>query len=321
MMDESSRIWEGLILMLGAYITHTDCSLHEMGSGHPECPERLGAIHDMLLTKGLLDYLTPYEAPLASLDQVGRAHTMHHVQQVVAAAPSQGYAQLDPDTAMNPHTLQAALRAAGAAILATDLVLDGQHPVAFCNVRPPGHHAKRDEAMGFCFFNNAAVGMRHALDVRGLSRVALIDFDVHHGNGSEDIFHDDLRVLMCSTFQTGLYPFNGDQPMGPNMVNIGLPSRSRGDAFQAAVGAHWIPALDAFRPELIFISAGFDAHYEDDMGNLGLLEKDYEWVTNQIMGVAERHAKGRVVSCLEGGYNLSALARSATSHVRALIGI
>ncbi|MEY2776780.1 MAG: hypothetical protein RLY30_878 [Pseudomonadota bacterium] len=306
--------------MLGAYITHTDCTLHEMGAGHPECPERLGAVSDMLLTKGLMDYLVAYDAPLSSDESLARAHSMHHVQQIFSAAPEHGYTQIDPDTAMNPHSAKAARRAAGAAVLATDLVVDGEVPVAFCNVRPPGHHAKRDEAMGFCLFNNAAVGMRHALDVRGLSRVALIDFDVHHGNGSEDIFHDDPRVLMCSTFQSGLYPFNGEVPMGSNMVNIGLPSRSRGDVFQEAVLAHWIPALDAFKPEMIFISAGFDGHYEDDMGNLGLLERDYEWVTLRIMEVAQRHAQGRVVSCLEGGYNLSALARSAAAHVRALIG-
>jgi len=306
--------------MLGAYITHSDCALHEMGAGHPECPARLGAINDMLLTKGLMHYLVSFEAPLATDESLALAHAMHHVRQIVAESPTQGHRQLDPDTAMNSHTLVAARRAAGAAVLATDLVINGEYPVAFCNVRPPGHHAKRDESMGFCIFNNVAVGVRHALDVRGLSRVALIDFDVHHGNGTEDIFYDDPRVLMCSTFQSGLYPFNGDQPMGPNMVNIGLPSRSRGDVFQEAVLTHWIPALEAFQPELIYISAGFDGHYEDDMGNLGLLERDYEWVTQQIMQVALRHSQGRVISCLEGGYNLSALARSASAHVRALIG-
>lgn len=306
--------------MLGAYITHTDCLLHEMGRGHPECPERLGAISDMLFTKGLMDYLAGYEAPLASPEVIARAHEMHYVREVLASAPEQGYVQLDPDTAMNPHTAHAALRAAGAVVLATELVLNGDYPVAFCNVRPPGHHAKRAEAMGFCFFNNVAVGARHALDHFGLERVAVIDFDVHHGNGTEDIFFDDPRVLMCSSFESGLYPFCGEDPLGPNMVNIGLPSRSRGDALKEAVNTHWVPALEAFEPQLIYISAGFDGHYEDDMGNLGLLERDYEWVTRQIMGVAQRHASGRVISCLEGGYNLSALARSVSAHVRVLIG-
>ena len=174
--------------------------------------------------------------------------------------------------------------------------------------------------MGFCFFNNAAVGIRHALDVHGLSRVALIDFDVHHGNGSEDILAGDERVLMCSIFEKGLYPFNGEEAKGPNMCNVGLPSRSGSDAFRTAVTDHWMPALDAFKPELIFISAGFDAHREDDMGNLGLLDGDYEWVTRQLMAVAQRHAKGRVISCLEGGYVLNPLARSVAAHVKVLIG-
>jgi acetoin utilization deacetylase AcuC-like enzyme len=174
--------------------------------------------------------------------------------------------------------------------------------------------------MGFCFFNNAAVGMRHALDVHGLERVALIDFDVHHGNGSEDIFQGDDRVLMCSIFEIGLYPFNGENAKGPNMVNVGLPSRSGSDKFREAVTTQWIPALDKFAPQLIYISAGFDGHREDDMGNLGLVDADYAWVTQQLMAVANRHCKGRVISCLEGGYVLNPLARSVAEHVKVLIG-
>ncbi len=227
---------------------------------------------------------------------------------------------MDPDTSMNPHTLNAALRAAGAAVHATDLVLSGDVPTAFCSVRPPGHHAEHAAAMGFCFFNNVAVGIRHALDVHGLQRVALIDFDVHHGNGSEDIFKGDERVLMCSIFEKGLYPFFGEDAKGPNMVNVGLPSRSGGDKFREAVRDQWVPALDAFAPQLIYISAGFDAHREDDMGNLGLVESDYEWVTRQLMAVAQRHCQGRIISCLEGGYVLSPLARSVAAHVKVLIG-
>lgn len=306
--------------MLAAYITHPDCNRHEMGAQHPECPERLAAINDQLLLRGLLDYMLPYDAPLATEEQLGRAHTSLYVREILDAAPAEGYAQIDPDTKMNPFTVRAALRAAGAAIQATDLVLSGQVPAAFCAIRPPGHHAERAAAMGFCFFNNAAVGIRHALDVHGLSRVALIDFDVHHGNGSEDILAGDERVLMCSIFEKGLYPFNGEEAKGPNMCNVGLPSRSGSDAFRAAVTEQWIPALDAFKPELIFISAGFDAHREDDMGNLGLLDGDYEWVTRQLMAVAQRHAKGRVISCLEGGYVLNPLARSVAAHVKVLIG-
>jgi acetoin utilization deacetylase AcuC-like enzyme len=310
--------------MLPAYITHPDCARHEMGPGHPECPERLAAIGDQLLARGLLDYMVPYDAPLATETQLERAHSAMHVLRMLSAPVESGYLEVDPDTRMNPHTLRAALRAAGAAVQATDLVLGGVAPAAFCAVRPPGHHAERDGAMGFCFFNNVAVGIRHALDVHGLQRVALIDFDVHHGNGSEDILAGDHRVLMCSIFETGLYPFNGDQARSlkdaPNMVNVGLAPRSGSEAFRAAVTQHWLPALDHFRPELIYISAGFDAHREDDMGNLGLVDADYEWVTRELMTVARRHARGRVISCLEGGYVLNPLARSVAAHVRVLIG-
>jgi acetoin utilization deacetylase AcuC-like enzyme len=306
--------------MLSAYITHPDCSRHDMGAGHPECPERLSAIHDRLLIAGLLDYMAPYDAPLATRTQLARAHTMSYVRALIAEAPAEGLRFVDPDTLMNPHTVQAALRAAGAAVLATDLVLAGKAPTAFCNVRPPGHHATRDAAMGFCFFNNVAVGIRHALDAHGLERVALIDFDVHHGNGSADIFRGDDRVLMCSIFEKGIYPFSGEDDNGPGMVNVGLPARSGGDAFRAAVTGRWLPALEAFAPQLVYISAGFDGHREDDMGNLGLVERDYAWVTRQIMDVAQHHCHGRVISCLEGGYALSALARSAAAHVKVLIG-
>jgi acetoin utilization deacetylase AcuC-like enzyme len=291
-----------------------------MGPHHPECPERLGAINDMLLTKGLLDYMAPYDAEPATVDQLERAHAALYVQELFAASPAEGYHHVDPDTSMNPHTLQAALRAAGAVVQATDLVLGGKAPSAFCNVRPPGHHAERDSAQGFCFFNNVAVGIRHALDVHGLQRVALIDFDVHHANGSEDILMGDERVLMCSIYEKGLFPDSGESHDGPNMVNVGLPARMGSDAFREAVLEQWLPALDAFAPQLIYISAGFDAHREDDMGNLALVEADYAWVTQQIMRLADRHCRGRVISCLEGGYALSALARSTAAHVRSLIG-
>ncbi len=306
--------------MLPAYISHSDCARHEMGPHHPECPERLGAINDMLLVKGLLDYMNAYDAPLATLEQLGRAHTTTYVKELIAASPTEGYHKVDPDTYMNPFTIQAALRAAGAAVQATDLVLTSGVPSAFCSVRPPGHHAERAAAMGFCFFNNVAVGIRHALDVHGLQRVALIDFDVHHGNGSEDIFRGDDRVLMCSIFEEGLYPFSGEKAKGSNMVNVGLPSRSGSDKFREAVLKQWIPALDQFAPQLIYISAGFDAHREDDMGNLGLVDADYAWVTQQLMGAAKRHCQGRIISCLEGGYVLNPLARSVTEHIKVLIG-
>jgi acetoin utilization deacetylase AcuC-like enzyme len=310
--------------MLAAYITHPDCARHEMGDGHPECPDRLAAVGDALLARGLLDLMTPVEAPMATDAQLSRAHSALHVSTLRDRAPTDGYWQVDPDTRMNRHTLRAALRAAGAAVCAVDMVVGGEVPAAFCAVRPPGHHAERDAAMGFCFFNNAAVAVRHALDVHGLSRVALVDFDVHHGNGSEDILAGDERVLMCGTYEIGLYPFNGEQARGardaPNLVNVGLPSRSGSEAFRAAVQQHWLPALEAFRPELLVVSAGFDAHRDDDMGNLGLVDADYAWVTQQLLQVAARHAHGRVVSCLEGGYVLQPLARAVSAHVRVLIG-
>ncbi|HEX9391787.1 MAG TPA: histone deacetylase family protein [Usitatibacteraceae bacterium] len=305
---------------LSAYLIHPSFRQHEMGHDHPECPARLDAIHDRLLAAGLLDMLLPYEAPAATHEQLLRAHTAYHIAEIEAAAPQTGYRQIDPDTCMNAHTLTAARHAAGAAVLATDLVIAGTVQSAFCAVRPPGHHATRDAAMGFCFFNNVAVGIRHAQRAHGLERIALIDFDVHHGNGSEDIFAGDPEVLMCSTFQQGLYPFQGDDPLGPNMCNVPLPAYSRGEALRAAVTARWLPALEKFRPQMIFISAGFDAHREDELANLGWTEADYAWVTARVVEAAAQHAGGRIVSMLEGGYALDALGRSVAAHVAVLIG-
>jgi len=307
--------------MLPAYISHPDCIKHEMGEHHPECPLRIGAIRDQLLVSGLLNFMCEYEAPLATHEQLARAHSLAYIKKIEAMSPIEGYVHVDPDTSMNSHSFKAALRSAGAAVLATDLVMTRKSSVAFCNVRPPGHHAEYAAAGGFCFFNNVAVGIRHALDVHGLERVALIDFDVHHGNGSEDIFCQDQRVLMCSTFENGIYPFCGDIPKGPNMINMGLPSRSGGKQFREVIETGWLPALHQFKPQMIFISAGFDGHREDDMGNLGLVEADYEWVTQQVVKIARQYAEGRIVSCLEGGYALSALGRSVAAHVKVLCGL
>jgi acetoin utilization deacetylase AcuC-like enzyme len=306
--------------MLSAYITHPTSLLHEMGPEHPECPERVSAIHDYLLAHGLLDFMLPYTAPAATREQVERVHASLYVAELGAAAPASGYQRIDPDTAMNPHTLDAAWHAAGAAVLATELVARGEVATAFCNIRPAGHHATRSAGMGFCFFNNAAVGVAHALAACGMERVALVDFDVHHGNGSEDIFAGDERVLMVSTFERGLYPYNGEVASGPNMCNVPLERYSRGDALREAVTNHWLPALDAFRPQMVFVSAGFDAHRDDDMGRLGWLDGDYAWLTNEIVAMARRHAQGRIVSLLEGGYVLPVLARSVATHIRVLIG-
>ena len=307
--------------MTVAFVTHADCLKHEMGEWHPERPERLSAIEDQLIASGIGQYLERHEAPLATDGQLARVHPPEYVRAIRDAAPESGTVHLDPDTAMNPHSLQAALRAAGAAVLATDLVLRGAARAAFCSVRPPGHHACRARPMGFCIFNNVAVAARHALEAHGLERVAIIDFDVHHGNGTEDIFENDPRVLMASTFQHPFYPYSGTEDPASNMVNVPLPAGAGSAQFRAAVDEHWIPALDKFRPELVIFSAGFDAHAEDDMAMLALTDQDYAWVTQQVKAVADRHAGGRVVSMLEGGYALSALGRSVVQHLRVLAGL
>jgi acetoin utilization deacetylase AcuC-like enzyme len=311
--------------MTTAFFSHPDCHKHDMGPGHPECPARLHAIEDHLIASGLADVLQRHDdAPLASALDLEHAHERGYLLEIDEvfnqAALSERPIAVDPDTAVCPATRQAVLRAAGIAVAATDLVLDGKAENAFCAVRPPGHHATRGAAMGFCFCNNVAIAARHALDVRGLRRVAIVDFDVHHGNGTEDIIANDERVFMVSIFQDRLYPFTGNLPLGGNMVNVPVPAYTKGDEIRGIVEELWMPALEKFKPEMIFISAGFDAHREDDLGRLGLVEADYEWITRRIVQVAERHSKGRIVSCLEGGYNLGALARSVGAHVRVLTG-
>ena len=301
-----------------AYITHPDCLRHEMGQGHPECPARLRAIEDRLTAAGVFDWLRHIEAPEAPLIALQRAHNALYLAELDAASPATGYAHVDPDTYMNPYTLRAARRAAGALLRAVDGVIGGEFARAFCAVRPPGHHATRGEAMGFCFYDNAAVGVLHALEVHGLARVALVDFDVHHGNGSEHILAGDERVLMVSTFQHPLYPASGVDPLGENMVNVPLPPYSDGAALRGAVTREWLPALERFRPQLIVISAGFDAHRNDDMSQLMWTEADYAWITQQLVDVAQRHCHGRIVSTLEGGYDLPSLARSVLAHVKVL---
>lgn len=307
--------------MATAFIHHPDCFLHDMGSHHPECPDRLTAIEDHLLAIGLFQHLVSEKAPAASIEQLLRVHDGQYIDSIIKASPRNWIVQLDPDTAMNSHTLSAALHAAGAVVRATDMVIGGEADNAFCNVRPPGHHARRRQAMGFCFFNNVAVGATHALVAHGLERVAIVDFDVHHGNGTEDIFAGDDRVMMVSTFQHPFYPYSGTESRSELMVNIPLAAYSGSAEFRKAVENFWLPALHRFAPQMIFISAGFDAHRDDDMASLQLVEDDYAWVTRQIMHIADRHADGRIVSTLEGGYNLPALARSAAAHVRQLCGL
>ena len=282
--------------MTVAYISHPECLLHEMGSNHPEQPARLRALSDSLISSGLETAVKHYAAPQASREQLLRAHSIEHIDALYAAAPEEGLAWLDGDTAMNPHTLEAALRAAGSACLAVDLLLENTFQRAFCAVRPPGHHAERHRAMGFCLFNNVAVGAAHALEHHGLKRVAIVDFDVHHGNGTENIFADDERVLFCSTYQHPFYPDIGRVGQYANVIRCPLAAGSDGAAFRHAVREQWLPALEEFKPELVMISAGFDGHAEDELANLKIDESDYQWVTNEICRVAETHAKGRVIS-------------------------
>jgi acetoin utilization deacetylase AcuC-like enzyme len=312
------------------YFTHRDCWKHEMGAGHPECPERLDAIEDRILISGLDIALDRREAPIASLTDIELAHGRMHVasirglsdglrEEILAGGPT--HAQLDQDTSINIHTWDAALRAAGAAIAATDAVMAGELENAFCAVRPPGHHACRDKAMGFCFFNNVAIAAKYALERHGLKRVAIVDFDVHHGNGTEDIVAGDQRVLMVSFYQHPFYPLDHIHSQASNLVNMPVPAYTKGMDIRELIESAWMPRLEAFKPEMIFISAGFDAHREDDMGQMGLVEQDYAWITHRIKDVARRHAKGRIVSCLEGGYCLTALGRSVEAHLRVLADV
>ena len=301
------------------FLTHPVCRLHDMGQAHPECPERLDAISDQLLSSGIINYIQSEEVVNPATDEhLTRVHAQAHLDRLAGWLPAEGVHDIDGDTLMNPHTLDAARHAAGGVIQAVDAVMAGQAANAFCAVRPPGHHASVARAMGFCFFNNIAVGIAHALANHGLSRVAIVDFDVHHGNGTEAIFAGDDRVLMCSYFQHPLFPDCGVHDPAANMCNVPVDAYTRGDHIRELVTEHWLPRLEAHKPEMIFISAGFDAHREDDMAQLGLVESDYVWLTEQLMAVADKHANGRIVSALEGGYNLSALARSVVAHVRTL---
>ena len=309
------------------YFSHRDCWKHDMGPGHPECPERLDAIEDRLLITGVFDALERIDAPLAALADLELAHDRAHIavlrgfterlkDEVAAGGPT--HAQIDPDTSINVHTYTAALRSAGAAMAATDAVMAGELENAFCAVRPPGHHAARNKASGFCFFNNVSVAAKYALERYNLQRVAVVDFDVHHGDGTEDILSGDERALMVGIFQHPFYPFSGDQNPASNMLNVPVAAYTRGMEVRELIEMTWMPRLEEFKPEMIFISAGFDAHREDDMGQLGLVEQDYAWITQRIKDVARRFSKGRIVSCLEGGYVMSALSRSVEAHVRVL---
>ena len=297
-----------------AYLTHADCLKHDVGPWHPESPKRQQAIDAALRAAPWFGELLEIEPPHATIEQIARAHTREHIDSVRNATPRSGVAWLDPDTGLNPFSWNAALAASGAVVRAVDAVMASEAARAFCNVRPPGHHAEAGLAMGFCLFNNIAVGIHHALAVHGLQRVALVDFDVHHGNGSEDIFRHEPRVLLCSSFRHPFYPFSRSEPHA-GFVAAPLPAGADGTRFRAAVERDFLPALEAFKPELVCISAGFDAHRDDPLGGLDLVEADYAWITRELCALADRHAQGRVVSVLEGGYDLDALGRCAVAHV------
>jgi acetoin utilization deacetylase AcuC-like enzyme len=292
-----------------AWITHPACQLHDMGERHSECPQRLQAIEERMRLTGLLDLMQQVQAPAAAPEQLLRAHSQTHLDRVLRTDLSQGPRRLDPDTVLATHTAEAALRAAGAGVKGVELVLAAEAGLAFCAVRPPGHHAQREEAMGFCFFNNIAVAAAHALG-QGLNRVAILDFDLHYGNGTADIFAGDDRVWLYSTYQHPLYPYWQGCPGVSNLVDAALRPGAGSAEFRKAVDEVWLPALTRQQPELILVSAGFDAHGEDPLGDLRLGDDDYSWIGAQIRRVAASCCHGRVVAMLEGGYSLQALARS-----------
>jgi acetoin utilization deacetylase AcuC-like enzyme len=306
--------------MTTALITHSACLYHETPTGHPESPDRLRAVLRRLegpeFTK-----LQRWEAPHASREQIGRVHPAYFVDAILKAVPERGLVQVDGDTILSPGSGEAALRAAGAAVLAVDRVMSGQIRNAFCAVRPPGHHAEPTDAMGFCMFNNVAVGALHARESHRLNRIAVLDFDVHHGNGTQAMFTDDPDLFFGSSHQMPLYPGTGrreDRGRG-NIHNVPLPPGAGGPEFRQAWDNFILPALESFRPEFIFISAGFDAHRADPLANLNLAEADFAWVTQRLCRIADTACDGRIVSTLEGGYDLEALAESAAAHVLAMM--
>jgi acetoin utilization deacetylase AcuC-like enzyme len=307
--------------MQTAYISHPLCLLHDQGGFHPESAARIHAIEDQLIASGMMDYLLRLEAPEVTREQLLRVHAEEYIDLLESSVPAQGIVQLEADIIMNAYSYQAALRAAGAVVLGVDLVMAHKVENVFCSVRPPGHHAERTHGMGFCLLNNLAIGVAHALAQHGLQRVAIVDFDVHHGNGTDNIFKNDPRVLLCSTFQHPFYPYSGLDNNNEHIVNVPLAAGSDGEVFRAAVTQHWLPALEKFQPQFIFIAAGFDAHYSDDMARLNFNESDYAWVTRTLRDVAVKHAQGRIVSALEGGYELHALGRSVLAHIKELSGL
>ncbi len=295
------------------------CLLHDMGDGHPERPSRLGAINDQLIASGLDMVVRQKDATPASRDELYLAHDRHYVDAIYKKAESDEPQWLDGDTRLAPGTLEAALYSAGSARDAVDIVMADDNQQVFCAVRPPGHHAERDKAMGFCIFNNIAIAAYYAIQHYGLQRIAIVDFDVHHGNGTEHICAGDERIQFYSSFQHPFYPHSGDGDTASNIHNVPLEAGCSGQVFRESI-TPWLEDIDRFAPQLILISAGFDSHSEDEMGQLRLQEADYAWISSELKQLADHHCHGRVVSALEGGYALSALGRSVVSHLKALIG-
>ncbi len=300
-------------------IGHSACAKHEMGQFHPESPARLKAITQHLADSPFYAQLDFLNAEKARREHILLAHESAYVNDIFSRTPTSGSIQLDPDTSMNRFSLNAALYSAGAAIKAVDTLFKGKHCRAFCATRPPGHHAERSKAMGFCIFNNIAIAAIYAQQKYKCEKMAILDFDVHHGNGTEEIVSDKEGILFCSTFQHPFYPFSGSGPHASHIINTPLPANAGSTEFRNAVSQYWLPALNEYRPELILISAGFDAHAEDEMSQVRLMEHDYEWVTDQLTAISKKYCEDRIISVLEGGYSLNALGRSVVAHIKSLL--
>ncbi|MDO9151952.1 MAG: histone deacetylase family protein [Methylotenera sp.] len=305
--------------MTTAFISHPDTLLHMMDGNHPESPARITAIKNALIKQGVYDSLSIYESPVATDAQLAKVHRADYIARIRALSPKAGLVRLDPDTAMGPMSLSATLHASGAAILATDLVMQGKVDNAFCCTRPPGHHAGWGNSAGFCIFNHIAVGVAHALTQYQVKRVAIIDFDVHHGDGTEDIFKHNPQVMLCSTFQHPFYPHRGFDTRTKTMINVPLAANADGKAYQRAFNHEFLPVLNQFKPEIIYVSAGFDAHVDDPLAGMSLVNQDYTWMTEFIKQVAKQHAQGKIISILEGGYHLPALGLAASTHISSLM--
>jgi acetoin utilization deacetylase AcuC-like enzyme len=302
------------------FISHRECLLHNMGDFHPEQPARLVSIKEAVIHSDLSSVITYYDAPLAKRKHLLQVHDKDYIDYIFQMAPAEGLIPLDPDVWMNPHSLKSALRAAGAAVYAAELLMEKKENIVFCNIRPPGHHAEKDKAMGFCIFNNIAIAAAHLLQNFALNRVAIIDFDVHHGNGTENIFKDDDRVLYCSSFQHPFYPFAGADTRNNHIINIPLTANTSSDIYRDLVEKFWFKQIEKFAPDIILVSAGFDAYYQDEMANLLLTANDYFWLSQNIKIIADHVCEGRILSVLEGGYHLKGLGECVVAHLKGLHG-